>query len=71
MCVPTQPSNDRPPPPPPPIPVPARDDPAVSQANRDARRRRQLAAGRQSTLMTGGQGVAEDANTGAKTLLGA
>jgi len=71
MCGPTQPSNDRPPPPPPPIPVPARDDPAVSQANRDARRRRQLAAGRQSTLMTGGQGVTEDANTGAKTLLGA
>ena len=71
MCGPTQPSNDRPPPPPPPIPVPARDDPAVSQANRDARRRRQLPAGSQSTLMTGGQGVTEDANTGAKTLLGA
>jgi len=71
MCGPTQPSNDRPPPPPPPISVPARDDPAVSQANRDSRRRRQLAAGRQSTLMTGGQGVTEDANTGSKSLLGA
>jgi hypothetical protein len=64
-------SAPAPPPPPPPIPTPTRDDPEISQADRDARRRRQLAAGRQSTLLTGGEGVTEDANTADKTLLGA
>mgnify|MGYP003109280768 CR=1 FL=1 len=71
MCMPRAPEMPPPPPPPPPIPTPARDDPEVTRADRTARRRRQLAAGRQSTLITGGEGVTQDANTGSKSLLGA
>lgn len=75
MCFskPSMPSITAPPPPPdpePPPPPPTRDDPEVVDAQRAARKRRISAKGRSSTLLTGGQGVTEEANTGLKTLLG-
>ena len=56
-------------PPPPPLP-PTRDDAAVRQAALEERQRRRLAAGRTSTVQTGGQGVTEDAPVRKKELLG-
>ena len=59
-----------PPLPPPPPPPPARDDPAVNAAA-EAKRKRQLAArGIGSTILTSPLGVADEASTGQKTLLG-
>lgn len=45
------------------------DQAVTDQQDADLRRRR-LAAGRQSTLLTGGQGVTSGATTTGKTLLG-
>lgn len=56
-------------PPPPPLP-PTRDDAAVRQAALEERRRRSLAAGRASTIRTGGQGVSGPAPVKTKELLG-
>lgn len=56
------------PPPPPPAPV-IRDEP-VQDAGAEERRRRRLASGRASTILTSGQGVTESANVGVKQLLG-
>lgn len=70
MCM-SSPSTPTPPPPPPPPPEAAKDtDPAIAKARQDERRRAQLAAGRQSTILTGGQGDTSDAKTMKKTLLG-
>lgn len=45
-------------------------DAAVSAARDSERRRIASAAGRNSTMLTGGAGVTTPATTGAKTLLG-
>lgn len=59
-----------PPPPAPPRPESMEEQAAVS-ASREAERRRQaMAAGRESTMLTGGQGVTTEAPTASKTLLG-
>lgn len=54
----------------PPPPVPQVTDPAVEDAARRARQAEGKRKGRRSTLLTGGQGVTEDANVAKKTLLG-
>lgn len=59
-----------PPPAPPPKPESAEEQAAVS-ATRDRERRRQaMAMGRESTMLTGGQGVTTAAPTTTKSLLG-
>lgn len=58
-------------PPPLPAPPPSRDDEAVQEAARKERRRLLLAQGRDSTILTSGQGVTAPANAARKTLLGA
>jgi len=60
-----------PPPPTPPPPAPTMASPVVQAARDDERKRARLAAGRASTILTGAQGLATDATTGLKTLLGA
>ena len=50
--------------------APTREDPAVAEAARKQRLAIQLQRGRQSTLLTGGQGVQGPANLQFKTLLG-
>ena len=71
MCFFGKSSTPAPPPDPePPPPAPTRDDPEVVDAQRSARKRQISAKGRSSTLLTGGQGVTDEANTGLKTLLG-
>lgn len=57
-------------PPPPPPPPPTREDPAVEEAARKARIAAARAKGRQSTILTSGQGVADQAPIQTKTLLG-
>mgnify|MGYP003111024517 FL=1 len=62
-----------PPPPPPPMPapvVPTRSDADIRAARENERKRRLAAAGRQSTILTSGQGVTEEATTTKSTLLG-
>ena len=70
MCI----GNTTPPPPPvappPPPAPPTRDDPEMTAAQRSARRRNILARGRAPTLLTGGEGVTEEANLGMRNLLG-
>ena len=69
MCIFSAPS----PPSPPPLPAPpSRDDREARQAELEERRRRVNAAGRASTILTGGRGVTGDqvATPGTKTLLG-
>lgn len=56
--------------PPPPPPPPKREDPAVQQAASDALKRRRLARGRASTILTGGRGVTGAAPSARKKLLG-
>lgn len=51
--------------------APTRDDAAVQEAARKQRLLLGLKQGRQSTLLTGGQGVQGPANVQLKTLLGA
>lgn len=53
---------------PPPPPTPA--DPAVQQAARDAQTAAAMAAGRGSTILTGGQGDTSKATVAKKVLLG-
>jgi len=66
----------RPPaPPPPPAPMPApvaptRSDADIRAARDNERKRRLASAGRQSTILTSGQGVTEEASTTKATLLG-
>ena len=58
----------RPKPPPPPAPPPA---PAPTpDAGLDARKKERLRYGRRKTILTGGQGVDEEAEILKKTLLG-
>ena len=71
MCLSAPKPPPLPPPPPAPKPPPTRDDPEVVGAQRAARRRAISARGRQSTLLTGGQGLEdEEANLGRISLLG-
>ncbi len=56
------------PPPPPKVPTPV--DEGVSKAREDEKRKALLAQGRQSTLLTGSQGLVSEAPTQRKTLLG-
>ena len=74
MCVgPLAPKMPKPPPLPAPVvvePLPTRDDPAVNEAATATRRRRLMAKGRKSTILTGSSGDTASANVG-KTLLGA
>ncbi len=67
MCFSSAPS---PPPPPPPPPPPQVSDPEVQAAKENERKRRIAAQGRSSTILTGGQGVADERTQG-KKLLGA
>lgn len=60
--------NDAPAPAPIPAPPPSRDSAPVTDTAAEERRRRQLAAGRASTIITGGQGV--QTNGASKVLLG-
>lgn len=53
-----------------PAPAPTEQSAEVSAAREDERRRRAAAAGMSSTILTGNQGLAAPASTGAKTLLG-
>lgn len=62
--------------PPPPIPAPplppTKQDPAVTQARQRARQQAALAQGRDSTILTSGLGLVDDASSSAKkTVLGA
>jgi hypothetical protein len=57
------------PPPPPPPPPPGKSDEEVRSAELEDRRRRAAAKGRQSTILTGAQGV-EDQGAGGKKMLG-
>lgn len=50
---------------------PGQLDPAVLQAREDEKRRRAMAVGQSSTILTGAGGLTSAANTGQKTLLGA
>tara|TARA_R100001086_G_scaffold162473_1_gene87595 strand:- start:1104 stop:1337 length:234 start_codon:yes stop_codon:yes gene_type:complete len=62
-----------PPPPPAPMPapvVPTRSDADIRAARENERKRRLAAAGRQSTILTSGQGVTEEATATKSTLLG-
>lgn len=56
--------------PPPPAPPPTPLDPQVQKARTDERRLAALAAGRQGTIVTGGQGLQPLDNTTRKILLG-
>lgn len=56
---------------PPPPPAPTATSPAVQQAAQDENASQQQAAGRASTILTGGQGVTSPANTIKAQLLGA
>ena len=62
------------PPPPPPVQMPAPPatviDPAVKNARKNEKKAAAQLAGRKSTILTGSQGVLDDANTSKKTLLG-
>ena len=64
-------SSPKPPDPPPPVRPAAAEEQQAVDAQRMTERRRQAAAmGRESTMLTGGQGVTETATTQSKTLLG-
>ena len=64
-----------PPPPPPPVQMPAppatQIDPAVKSARRNEKKNAAMLAGRKATILTGSQGVLDDAYTQKKTLMGA
>ena len=69
-------SKPAPPPPPPaavelPPPPATVIDPAVKNARKNEKKAAAQLAGRKSTILTGSQGVLEEANTKKKTLLGA
>ncbi|MBK8189007.1 MAG: hypothetical protein IPK79_01285 [Vampirovibrionales bacterium] len=53
-----------------PPPVPVVDDTAANEARRLEEKRNRLAAGRSSTLVTGGFGLVNPAPTAPKVLLG-
>lgn len=57
-------------PPPPPRPSAAEEQQITDQARTAERRRQAAAMGRESTMLTGGQGVTDTATTASKTLLG-
>ena len=57
-------------PPPPPRPAAAEEQQITDQARTAERRRQAAAMGRESTMLTGGQGVTDTATTASKTLLG-
>lgn len=63
-------STSAPPPPPPPRPEAAEEQAAVESSREKERRRQAMAAGRESTMLTGGQGVTEAAPVATKSLLG-
>ena len=71
MCIGSAPSiPDAPTPPPAPPPTPQLPDAGVQQAGTDQRNRAIAALGPGSTILTGPQGLAQPAQTTAKTLLG-
>lgn len=71
MCKPSKPKTPPPPPPPePPAEAPKRIDAGVQKARTDEKRQSRLASGRRGTILTSGALSTNDANTGAKTLLG-
>lgn len=53
-----------------PAPTPQEQDPAVAKARDEERRRKQRAAQGTNTLVTGGQGLLQQPNTGGKQLYG-
>lgn len=53
-----------------PAPVPVVDDTQANEARRREEKRNRLAAGRSSTLITGGIGLVNQAPTAPKVLLG-
>lgn len=54
-----------------PAPVaPIEADASAKSAGNEERRRRQAASGRSDTVLTGGQGLTDNAKTGGKKLLG-
>lgn len=55
---------------PPPVETPKMDDPEVEEARRQERLRMLAQKGRQSTILTGGAGLLDNAPTRKKTLLG-
>lgn len=63
-------SSPKLPTPQPPPPPPGKSDEEVRSAELEDRRRRAAAKGRQSTILTGAQGV-EDQGAGGKKMLGA
>lgn len=70
MCMFSRPSVPAAPPAPPPTPVVTPQDPSVLARQDADRQRRAAAMGRASTLLTGGQGIANPNVMGGKTLLG-
>ena len=69
MCIFPSPPKPTPMPAPPPPPEPiTRDDPEINAVAEAERRRRLVARGRQSTILTGSN--IDDPNVGTKTLLG-
>lgn len=71
MCMGGSPSSPPPPPlPPEPPPPPTEVDPAVKQARATARTRAAASGGRDSTILTGPQGLVSDTANTRKTLLG-
>ena len=69
MCM-SSPSTPAPPPPPDLPETPKTTDPAVKNARANERQRAALAAGRDSTILTGPTGAGTAATIGKKTLLG-
>jgi hypothetical protein len=64
-------SSPKPPDPPPPMRPAAAEEQQMMDETRQRERRRQASAmGRESTMLTGGQGVTDAATTESKTLLG-
>lgn len=71
MCMGGSPSTpSAPPPPPAPVPAPQLPDQGVQQAGKDQRAKAAAAASAGQTLLTGPQGLTEQAQTTGKSLLG-
>jgi len=70
MCMFGSPSIPDPAPTPPPPEPPTEADEEVQRARDLERRQALLAAGRRSTILTGGRGLTDDASVARKTLLG-
>jgi len=71
MCMGSSPAPAPAPLPAPAPPAPTRADPEVKKAKTQNKQRAALAAGRNSTIVTGSQGLVSESTSGSKTLLGA